>query len=230
LGVSFTEGKMKKGIRNFLFVGILVGGVTLAGCDFNLPDQPTLPAPTQESTATVQPSPTAITSQPTETNPVVTNHCDNPYWPIIEGAYWVYDEREGFGGPAKRVTRTVRNIISNAEETTFELIADPPPPMVGGEPYKCTQEGIFEKNGNYILPSSRDFQEGAIYKAQGHQVHVSRIATMSVPAGTYDVVSLYYDSGKYRFIFSFSLGVGPVEGYFYDAWTEDLLVSYFIPK
>jgi hypothetical protein len=178
--------------------------------------QPTNEMPTSTTTPENTPIPTVGASE---------NLCDNPYWPIREGAYWIYEEEQSF-----QFKLTVHNIVSNADETTFALTRK----KIGGNGtppdkiYHCTRDGIFDEQGHYMLPFNVEFQAGASYQANGQTVKVSRIEQFNVPAGNFNAVKLCWQD-FYTWCFAYAQGVGPVQGNFSAMDWQDNLVSYYIP-
>jgi len=158
--------------------------------------------------------------------PIPQNLCDIPYWPIREGAYWIYDEYDFISH--YQVKMTVHGIVSIGSETSFTVTFE----YMGGNGgthdahYTCTRDGIFDEQGHYMLPFTQAFQDGATYQANGHAVK-SRLEQINVPKGTFNVVDLCWQESNYVWCYDFSTGVGPVR--LGNPFEEYTLVDYYIP-
>jgi hypothetical protein len=209
----------------------LVFLLALTGCDFSLPWEPALGGqPTTEPTSTETPVPTAtMTSESTQAvvsgEPV--NLCENPWWPIREGAYWIFNQDNCITTIETKLT--IQDIISDGNQTTFTLAQEGGEGGYSDNTYSCTRDGVFGRSGDLILPFNVEFQQNAVYEVNGKQVTVSTKSQFDVPAGSFNGVRLWYWSAQYTFGFSFSQGVGPVEWTFYATDCGAQLKSYYIP-
>jgi hypothetical protein len=190
-----------------------------------------VPTTAPKPIATLEPT-QAPAPQPTVAN--ATNLCDSPYWPIREGASWTYDQYN-LAGPIRPQTRTkytIKNLINQGDRTTFELDVQKISGSGGlySHSFYCTNEGVFDARGSYMLPFNQTFVARQEYGANGHVTMVSSIKQENVPAGNFNVVTLCMNPGD-RWIFcnSFSVGIGPVVSMWYDAQEFGKLVEYYIP-
>ena len=221
--------------KSIQFVCVALAIILLSGCGgeaWGPGTGPTLPPPTDTSyeppVAFLPTDTSAVMPTNTMTPTVVAsvNLCDNPYWPISDGAYWIY-VRSDPGVPDSQVKKTIHDIVYSPDEVSFTLSEE----MVGGSGsngsiFHCTREGIFLGTVS-ILPFNQAFQDGPIYNANGQKTANARIEQITVPAGTFDVVTLFLWVPPPSVVYSFAKGIGPVRYELYN--TGDNLVSYYIP-
>lgn len=151
--------------RFFLYAGVIC--LLLGGCaqsdDSVTPTQPSLPTQVIQAspslTGAVIAAPTLEMITPTEMSQVELGPCSNAYFPVVDGATWVYD----IDGVSQAV-----HTLSVDDEDSFHIA------IVSGDSTavlegRCSQEGIIlleaGMEGNYFTDSgtsstNTDYQEG----------------------------------------------------------------------
>ena len=173
-------------------------------------------------------------SIPTPTVSALANFCDNAYWPIKDGAVWVYDYKEFYGQTINKeldYTNSISNLSSDSQSASFSLTVHYDPINTGSTvTYTCDPQGeIFDYSSRLVL-----VPENILLSQSSYQRFFSiKNESISVPAGQFDVISLCTtrDNNGGTECFSYARGIGLVYwsltggGY----TTETALKSYSLP-
>jgi hypothetical protein len=160
--------------------------------------------------------------------PQVSYYCDNPYWPIAEGATWTYI---GTSGPrsGQYQTWTVDSIVDYGSYAEFSIQV-------------CDSAGISQVyNGgafqSFQLPSQSNLIEGNSFGSllETGLVIVGGFGNITVPLGDFEAVTISTHHGEGPALtWSYALGIGPVafplfENGYNSPGSIFGLVSYSIP-
>jgi len=157
-----------------------------------------------------------------------THYCNNSYWPIVEGAYWVYS---GFGDDSYNQvtynyteTWTIMPIIGDTQNASFSVLRS----VYGDytlsiqEDFVCNQDGIHKIYTDPLLYLPPEYQlvignewlidEPAALRAL---IVVTDDPIVSVPAGVYEtfLIDTYFAADGYRV--NFTKDLGPIQAYDY---------------
>ena len=233
----------------------------MAGCTPNEPAAPVLPTatPTEElPVLIITPYESTATPLPTSVVENDSDECDNPFYPVSDGAVWEYDLSSG-----EHATHTM--VVDENDAFTISIQGNASAFTIDGA---CTEEGIVLMDSNMITTTNTDDQGASMLTTRdasgvtlpkdikindvwSQTIHVttgeysSTIQTdytavgfenISVPAGYFYVLKI--EQSGYVEIFGqkvdmhgyqwFAEGVGTVRSAMDGAPTAEL-VSYDIP-
>jgi Tol biopolymer transport system component len=178
-----------------------------------------------ENSTVVQP---VITPVPVST----IESCNNPYWPVIQGAWWKYFMRgDTLSSPDHTWVDTINSISRSGEKVVFTISsAEVGGSSVKNKTYSCDAAGwIYDGNGNAILPPEALLSEGyqwTLTDGTVLSVHFMQLSESRTSLGIMDVLQIAYVGNMYWELYT--RGIGPY-GFGTGASSADL-VEYFLPE
>jgi hypothetical protein len=215
-------------------IPVVITGLVFDGVTLDLLDAKNVILTTDAQASEETPIPTEASGNsaiPTEGS--TFDFCNNPYWPIKEGAVWVYAYKEIYGQTINKeldYTNSISNLSSDSQGASFDLTVHYDPINTGSTvTYTCNPQGeVFDYSSRLVL-----VPENILLGQSSYQRFFSiKNESISVPAGQFDVITLYTnrDNGGME-CFSYARGIGLVYwnltggGY----TTEIALKSYSLP-
>jgi Tol biopolymer transport system component len=187
--------------------------------------------PAEETTA----NPAIITpAEQTQTaqKPSSSEYCNNPYWPILQDAWWKYYlPGDTSTEPNHTWIDTVNSISRNGDNTTFNISSA----EVGSSAnqtraYSCDKTGwIFDGSGNAILPPESLLTEGfqwSLSDGTVMSVHFMHLLESRTGLGILDLLQITRVGQMYWDLYVY--GVGPY-GFGTGASSADL-TEYYLPE
>jgi len=213
--------------RKTLFAILVILG--LSGCDIT---QGTEPAPTR-ILPTAIPTLAIETDLPFEpTSAQMPNEgsgvCDHPYWPVYEGASWVYsvyENHSGDPGPSYEETWTVWGVEPVTDRTQFQLKTSNTYDDASGtsDLFSCDQSGIYNSGLEMlnsfgapvmVLPTGGNFYPGFTWnRADGAQYLLHEYQVEETPFGVLPTITFGMDDpfGMGTVLYKYAEGIGLIE-------------------
>ncbi len=162
--------------------------------------------PTENVTATP-------VSTPETPSVSIAEGCNNPYWPIIQGAWWKYyvEKYSAESNPVDHYhTHTITSVSQVGSIIYFNMqIVDGLDNSITNKSYYCNEKGVYDQVTDYLLlPTERELTEDyRWFQQNGQQMAVSfvenSLGLLKLPKTAY--IS-YIDQNNWDY---YALGIGP---------------------